>query len=145
MSSARERFWSHEVYAVVGHQAQREFPKLTYRGLKASGKKVYAVDPSGAPVEGDASFASFDELPEPAQAAVLELPSEETADWVRRAADAGIPRVWLHMRTDTPEAVAAAEDRGLELQRGSCAVMYVTPGPTLHSIHKWIMKATKKY
>jgi hypothetical protein len=28
---------------------------------------------------------------------------------------------------------------------GTCAVMYLTPGFTYHSIHRWIMKAVRKY
>lgn len=142
MSSPREQFWTHSAYAVVGHHAERAFPKLSYRGLKASGKKVFAVDPSGGQVEGDATFPSLAELPEPVDAAVFELPRDEVPTWIHKAADAGITRIWLHMKTDSPEAFAAAKERSVELQHGTCAVMYITPGPTYHSIHKWIMKAT---
>ncbi len=140
MSSTRQQFWVHEAYAVVGHNAQRPFPKLTYRGLKKSGKKVFAIDPSGGKVEGDPTVPDFDALPQPVQAAVFELPKGEVPAWIDKAADAGITRVWLHMKTDSPEAAATAKTRGVELLTGTCAVMYVTPGPTFHGIHKWIMK-----
>jgi hypothetical protein len=33
----------------------------------------------------------------------------------------------------------------LNARSGTCAVMYVTPAFTYHSIHKWIMKAVRKY
>jgi predicted CoA-binding protein len=145
MPSAREQFWTHEAYAVVGHRAQRAFPKLSYRGLKASGKTVFAVDPSGGEVEGDATVPDLESLPQPVDAAVLELPREEVPSWIHKAADAGITRVWLHMNTDSPEAFAAAEERGVELQHGTCAVMYVTPGLSFHSIHKWVMQLSDKY
>lgn len=145
MSSAREQFWTHSAYAVIGHNAQRPFPKLTYRGLKASGKKVFAVDPSGGEVEGDATVPSLGDLPEPVDAAVLELPRDEVPAWLDKLAEAGITRAWLHMKTDSPEAIAKAEQHGIELQHGTCAVMYVTPGVTFHSIHKVIMKMTGGY
>ncbi len=140
MSSAREQFWTHGAYAVIGHNAQRPFPKLTYRGLKASGKKVFAVDPSGGEVEGDATVPDLDTLPEKVDAAVLELPKEEVPAWLGKLADAGVARVWLHMKTDSPEALEVAKERGIELQYGTCAVMYVTPGLSFHSIHKWVMQ-----
>ncbi len=140
MSSAREQFWTHDAYAVVGHQAQRPFPKLTYRGLKKSGKRVFAVDPSGGEVEGDATVPDFDGLAEPVQAAVLELPKDEVPAWIAKAAAAGITRVWLHQNTDSPEALAVAEEHGIDLLTGTCAVMYVTPGLSFHSIHKWVMQ-----
>ena len=145
MSSSREQFWTHGAYAVIGHNAQRPFPKLSYRGLTASGKKVYAVDPSGGEVEGYPTVPSLEALPGPVDAAVLELPKEEVPAWLHKLADAGIQRAWLHMKTDSPEALAAAKERNIELQYGTCAVMYVTPGVTFHSIHKLIMKATGKF
>jgi uncharacterized protein len=101
-------------YAVVGHGEKRAFPKLTYNALKKRGKTVYAVDPGAETVEGDQAWPDFSSLPSPVDAAVLELPKEETAEWVGRAADAGIAEVWLHQMTDTPEALTAAKEHGLE-------------------------------
>ena len=49
------------------------------------------------------------------------------------------------MAHDTPEAVALAKEKGINLRTGTCAVMYLNPGLSYHSIHKLIMKATGKY
>ena len=76
---------------------------------------------------------------------MIEVPKEETRDWVERAADAGVRDVWIHMRRETPEALALAQERGLDLRFGTCAVMYVTPGFTYHAIHRGIMKLLRKY
>ena len=61
------------------------------------------------------------------------------------AADAGIRDVWIHMRMDTPEALALAREKGINVRSGTCAVMYLMPGFTYHSIHRWIMKIAGKY
>ena len=67
-------------------------------------------------------------------------------DGARRAyREAGIEDVWIHMGTETPDALALANERGINARSGTCAVMYVTPGVTFHSIHKWIMKLLGKY
>jgi len=146
MPSSREDFWSHSSYAVIGDtRTSRKFPKLTYEGLKALGKKVYAVDPGGAALEGDTAYADLTALPEPVEAAVLEVPREETAAWVGRIADADIRDVWIHQQTDTPEALRLAKERGLRTEHGTCAVMYVRQGFSGHAFHRWIMKLTKKY
>jgi predicted CoA-binding protein len=129
----------------VGHSAGKGFPTLTYRGLRQQGKKVFPVDPSVSEIEGDATYSDLEALPAKVEAAVLEVPRDETANWVGRVADAGIERVWIHMNRDTPEALALAEERGLEVHSGTCAVMYVTPGLSYHSIHKWISKLTRTY
>jgi predicted CoA-binding protein len=145
MTSARRSFWDHESFAVVGDRERRSFPKLTYRGLKGAGRTVYAVDPSGGEVEGDPTYPDLAGLPAPVEAAVLELPKDEMAEWVGRAADAGIKAVWIHQQTDTPEALALARERGLEVCAGTCAVMYVTPGLSMHAPHRWIMRGLGRF
>lgn len=145
MASKHEAFWQHASFAVVGDSARKGFPTLTYRGLREQGKRVFPVDPSVGEIEGDVTYPDLKALPEKVEAAILEVPKEETADWVGRAADAGIERIWIHMNRDTPEALALAEEKGLEVHSGTCAVMYVTPGPTYHSIHKWINKLIGTY
>lgn len=145
MPSDYERFWQHESYAVVGHSASKPFPKLTYRGLKKLGKKVFPVDPSVADIEGDPTHSDLASLPEKVDAVVLELPKEETAAWVAKVAEAGIEQLWMYMGSDTPEAVALAKKEGLQLRTGTCAVMYVTPGLSFHSIHRFIDKLRGKY
>jgi len=145
MSSNYETFWQHERFAVVGHKAKQNFPELTYQGLKKLGKTVFPVDPEADSIDGDPAFANLAALPEKVEAVVLEVPKAETRDWVAAVADAGIKDVWIHMTRDTPEALALAKEKGLNARHGTCAVMYVTPGTTYHSIHKWIMKMTGKF
>ena len=84
-------------------------------------------------------------LPEKVEAVVLETPREETEEWVKKAADAGVRSVWIHMARETPEAVALARERGLEVLTGTCAEMYVKKGFSYHSLHKWINQALRRY
>jgi uncharacterized protein len=146
MPSECETFWDAGSYAVVGHQGSKKaYPKITYGALKEQGKTVYAIDAGGQPVEGDTSYPDFASLPGQVEAAVLELPKEETAEWVAKAADAGVTQVWIHQMTDTPEALEEAQKRGLKVVKGHCAVMYNKPGFSMHAPHRWIMKLAKKY
>lgn len=145
MQSEREQFWQSPSIAFVGHTARRGFPRLSYGKAKRLGKTVFAVDPSVDRVDGDPVFSGFDALPEKVEAAVIEVPRTETAEWVRKAADAGIKKVWIHMLRDTPEAVAIGRERGLDVLTGACAVMYVDRGPSYHSVHKLIAKLAHKY
>jgi uncharacterized protein len=145
MASDYETFWGFKTYAVVGHSDKKPFPRLTYNGLKKIGKLVYPVDPSATEIDGDRAYPDLQSLPGKVDAVVLELPKEETAAWVKRVAEAGITELWMHMNSDTPEAVAFAKEKGIQPRTGTCAVMYVTPGFTYHSLHKWIMKAIGKF
>ncbi len=145
MRSSHETFFDHDSFAVVGHEARGNFPVLTYRGLKSRGKTVHAIDPSTETVEGDPAFPDLEHLPARVEAAILEVPKDETAAWVRSVADAGIRHVWIHMGRDTPEALALAKDRGLDVHSGTCAVMYVSEGFSVHAIHRAIRRITGKY
>ena len=145
MTSERQAFWEHASFAVVGDSATRNFPKLTYKGLRKEGKTVFAVDPAGSQVEGDATYPDLASLPVPVEAVVLEVPKDQTAGWVGKAADAGIRAVWMHQQTDTPEAIALADEKGMDVCSGTCAVMYVTPGFSFHSFHRFVQKVSGKY
>jgi predicted CoA-binding protein len=145
MPSKFEEFWTHQTYAVVGNSAAGKFPGITYGALKAQGKTVYPVDKGTAEVAGDKTFASFASLPSKADGVVLEVPRAETAGWVAAAAEAGIPRVWIHMQRDTPEALALAKEKGLEVCHGTCAVMYLRGGFSPHGVHRVLRKLSGNY
>jgi predicted CoA-binding protein len=145
MPSNHETFWQHTTYAVVGDKKKQNFPELTYRGLKKLGKRVFPVDPQVPHFDGDKAYPDLAALPERVDAVVLEVPKEDTRDWVARAAEAGVEDVWIHMGRDTPEALDLAQENGINARHGTCAVMYVTPGFTYHAIHRLIMKVVGKY
>jgi uncharacterized protein len=145
MPSNHELFFQNDRFAVVGHTHAGSFPKLTYQGLKNLGKTVYPVDPSLDEVAGDKAYQNLKALPEKVDGVILEVPKEETRQWVAEAAEVGIKEIWIHMQRDTEEALALAREKGLNVRTGTCAVMYVTPGVTFHSLHKWIMQLLGKY
>ena len=145
MPTEHEEFWTNSSFAFVGHSAAKGFPTLSYGELKKQGKKVFAVDPSVDRIEGDETYPDLASLPEQVDAVVLEVPKQETEAWVAKAADAGIQKLWIHMNRDTPEALALARKRGMQVHTGTCAVMYVTRGFSYHSLHKWINQLLGKY
>ena len=146
MPSDKEQFFELTSFAVVGHSELKPFPRLSYRNLRKMGKKVYPVDLSGSEkIEGDEAYASLADLPEKVEGIMVEVPREETMGVVEQVVELGVKDLWLHMGTDTPEVLALCKDKGIRVRHGTCGVMYTQQGPSFHSIHKWIMKLTKKY
>jgi len=145
MASTRELFWQNQSFAVIGNSARMPFARLTYQGIKVQHKQVFAIDVAGQPVEGDPSFTTFSSLPSPVEAAILELPNDETATWVKNAIEAGVKKIWIHQQTDTPEALEIARLAKVELHFGTCAVMYLMPKQFPHSFHGWLMRIFGKY
>lgn len=144
MASIFEQFWDNERYAVVGHSARSAFPKLTYGALKARGRTVYPVDPEAQEIEGDRAYPDLAALPGPVQAVVLEVPKDETADWIDRVAAAGVKDVWIHMKRDTPEALQRAEKHGLTVRHGTCAVQYLD-GSFPHNVHRFLRRLVGRW
>ena len=112
---------------------------------QTSNEAAAVNSPSGKEGSGSGKPEVLNLTPETITAAVLELPKEETAAWVAKAADAGVEQIWIHQMTDTPEALAEAEQRGLKVITGHCAVMYNVPGFSMHAPHRWIWKMLGKY
>lgn len=145
MPSYHETFFTFQSYAVVGYNNQTGFPSLTYNGLKKLGKTVYPVDPGSHEIEGDRAYVDLEALPEQVDAVILEVPREETAAWVEKIAQKGIKDLWIHMNRETDEALQLVKTHGLNARTGTCAVMYVTPGFSIHSIHKLFRKLSGRY
>jgi len=144
MASKFEQFWDKKSYALIGHNQNRDFPTLTLKGLLNSSKTVYAIDSSISKIEGEKTYSSLSDLPQPVDAAIIEVAKSETAAKVQEVSDAGIKNLWIHLGTDTPEAIAIAQKANINLCYGTCAVMYVN-GTGLHKFHGWINKLLKKY
>jgi len=144
MSSAFEQFWEHSRYAVVGHSAKAPFPRLTYGALKKRGSTVYAVDPEAKEIEGDPAWPDLAALPGPVEAVVIEVPKEETADWIDKVAAAGVRDVWIHMKRETPDALERAAKHGLAVRTGTCAVQYLARSFP-HNVHRFFRRLAGKW
>jgi predicted CoA-binding protein len=140
--STKSEFFSAERFALIGDTRERAFPKLTRRYLEEKGKTVYPVDLGGA-TEG--AVATVAELPGDVEAAIIEVPKERTAGVVEDVVAQGVPRVWIHQMTETPEAQDLCRERGVPLETGGCAVMYLAPTASPHALHRGIWKLIGRY
>jgi hypothetical protein len=138
-------FWENRSYAVVGDSSRRKYPQLTFDKLRQQGKEVYAVDPVADSVSGKQAYSSLGDLPRRVDAVIIETPADETAGWVAAAADAGIRKVWIHQRCDSPESISLAQEKDMELYHGTCAIMYLSEGFSVHALHGWINRRLGRY
>lgn len=145
MPTPRERFFERESFVVIGHDSLHPFPRISFSALKNQGKKLFPVDPDLAEVEGIPVLRELSELPMSVEAAIIEVPAEETEQQVQRVLDAGIRVIWIHMGTETRQAFELARSQGAEVWTGGCAAMYTVPNPSYHMIHRFIVKLLGKY
>lgn len=145
MSSNYESFFEGNSFAVVGNSSRKNFPELTFNGLISIGKKAFPIDFENGNMNGHKVFTSIKNLPEKVDSLIMEVPGEESEKWVDEAIDAGVRNVWIHQGCDSPEAAAKAKEAGINLRRGTCAVMYLTQGFSIHGFHRGIMKILGKF
>lgn len=140
--STKHEFFSAERFALVGDSRSKKFPELTHKYLQDRGKTVYPVDLAG---NTPGFLPSLSEVPDDAEAVIIEVAKDETAGVVEAALDRGFTKVWIHQMTDTPEAVALCEQAGVALETGGCAVMYSAPTVSPHALHRGVWKLIGRY
>lgn len=135
--------------AVAGMSSERELPgNLIYRKLKGAGYDVVAILPGADSFEGDPCYPDAASIPDGADGLVIVTRPALTAELVRQAADAHIPRVWMHESlihggtSVSPEAVALCHERGIALIAGACPMMYCAPVDFGHRCMCWLMRVT---
>jgi uncharacterized protein len=139
-----QRFVSDKKIAVVGASATgKGFGSYAYAELKKRGYRVMAVHPTASAVHGDSCWRDFASLPEPVERALVSVSPEATEAVLRDAAAAGVRRVWLQQGAESPAAIRAAEDLGLDVVYGHCILMFAEP-LGVHGIHRWIWKLIGK-
>lgn len=133
--------------AFVGMSREtRQFSNEVYRTSRDGNRVMYPVNSAadGAPIEGDKSYTSLADVPDPVDGVVVMVPSAAAAGVVIDASDRGIPRVWLHRGSGhgsaSPEAVQLCRDRGIAVVDGACPLMFEPPVRGIHWLHGVIAK-----
>jgi uncharacterized protein len=147
MSSTRqliEEFLSQKRIAVVGVKRQAKgFAFRAFELLSAQGHEVVIVNPKAESIGGHPSYPSLLGLPEPVDGALLITPKRVTAEVVRQAAEARIPRIWIQQTSETAEAIDCAKAAGIDAVVGECIFMRANPRG-IHRFHRWLTDIMEK-
>lgn len=136
-------FLAQQHLAFVGvSRDTKQFANAVYRQLRDGGRTLYPVNPAagGSALEGDPSYASLADVPDPIDGVIVMLPTDSAADIARQAVNRGITRVWLHRGIGTgpvsAEAVQICRDNGIAVVDGACPLMFDEPVRGFHRIHR---------
>jgi predicted CoA-binding protein len=100
-----------------------KFGHRIFHFLSRVGFQVSAVNPNSDCIEDVPCFASLSELPEKPECVVTVTQPWITTATVKEAIRLGIPNIWMQPGSESPEAVAAAEEAGLGLVYGGPCIM----------------------
>ncbi len=113
-----------KVWAVVG--ASRDPARYGYRiftALLAAGYTAYPVNPSADEIAGHRAYASLADLPEKPGVVDTVVPPAVTRRIVEQAAEQGIGLIWMQPGSESDEAIALAEERGIRVVHHACAMV----------------------
>ena len=126
-------FLAQKAIAVVGVSNQRETGcNSNYLKFKATGYRVYAVNPHITEHKGDPCYPDLKSLPEKPDAVFILASPRVTDEIVKECVELGVKHVWMHcmmgtkpgaasgMTSVSPEAVELCRQNGIAVIPGSC-------------------------
>jgi hypothetical protein len=139
-SQAIQAFLAEPALAIVGvSRTGYGFGNTAWRALKAKGYRVYPIHPSASQLDGTKCYARFAELPERVGGVVIVVPPASAIDVIYEAAAAGIKRVWLQQGAESPEALKACVECGIDAVSGECILMFAKP-KGIHKAHQFVRR-----
>ena len=120
-AAIRDRLKNARVIAVVGHSDKPHRTSYQIAGyLRRAGYTVYPVNPTVDDIDGQRSYASLQEVPEPIDIVDVFRRSEHLPDIVDSAIDAGAKMVWAQLGVKDEVAAQKALDAGLDVVMDRC-------------------------
>jgi uncharacterized protein len=145
-STQAEEFLRHRDLAVVGASDDpRNFGRTVYRELRSRGYQPVPVNPASETVEGDRCYPDLASVPGDLDGVIVMVGRDRAAQVVRDCAARGVPRVWLFRGIGgsgavSDEAVAVAEELGIEIVAGACPLMFLEPVDWIHRVHRAVRR-----
>jgi predicted CoA-binding protein len=131
-------FVTQPALALVGmSRSGKKFGNLAYRTLVSKGYRVYPIHPDATTIHGIRCYSDFADLPERIDSALVVLPPAKALNAIRRAAEAGIRRVWLQQGSESPDVLTACQELQIDVISGHCILMFARPS-SYHKVHRWI-------
>ena len=131
-------FLSHKKLALVRLSPQTQVMGDMKKELVPKGYDISVVYLNTGPLD-----PSIDSVKGVVDGAIISVPKSECAAAVKEAIDAGIPRLWLQAGSDSPEALALCEEKGVPVVHKACVLMYAQPVQSVHRFHRGIWKVCR--
>jgi predicted CoA-binding protein len=137
MDTNIQEFIKGKRFAIVGvSRSGRKFGNSIYSELKARGYQLAVAHPEMDEFDGQPCYKNLSELAGKVDGVVICVTPSQAVQALRDAAQAGIRSIWLQQGAQSPEALAAARELGLDPIVGKCILMYMQPVGSIHGWHR---------
>ena len=120
-----EQFFSATAFGVVGASTKRhKYGNKVLRCYLQNKQTAIPVNPLEAKIEGIACAATVDDLPDTVSSLSIITPPQITEQIVGQAINKGIKNIWMQPGAESPMAIKACEEAGINLiADGSCLLV----------------------
>jgi predicted CoA-binding protein len=134
-------FITSQPIAMVGvSRNPKKFGYTAFKELKQKGMNIVPVNPEADEILGEKSYRDVASLPSDVRGIIIMTKKDKTEAVVKEALNKGIKQIWIQQMADSPEALSALKESGINYISGECILMHYKP----HSIHK-LHGAIKKF
>jgi predicted CoA-binding protein len=145
MNRAIEEFIKCRSIAVVGlSRSGRKFGNSAFAELAKRGYEVFAVHPHADEIGGTKCVPHLGALRGSVEGVLVCIPPGKVLGVLTDASASGVRNVWLQQGAESPEAIALAEDLGLNLVSKKCILMYAPPVEGFHAWHRAVHRIFAK-
>lgn len=101
-----------------------KYGSVIYRQLKATGWRVFPVNPNRPTVDGDKCYANLSELPEKPLLVNFVTPPEVTLDVLKECKKLGWLNAWVQPGAEDRKVVAYLEENGFNYLINACIMVH---------------------
>ncbi|HWG85960.1 MAG TPA: CoA-binding protein [Deinococcales bacterium] len=146
MNQAIRDFTQCKRLAVVGvSRGGKKFGNAILTELKARGFETYPVHPEAGDINGEKCYPDLAAVAAMADGVIVCVKPLTAVNVVREAAAVGIKQVWLQQGAQSPEAVAAGQELGVNVVAGRCILMYLGEVRSFHAFHRGFERLIGRY
>lgn len=147
-AAAAHQFLAGKRVAVTGvsRDPSNHGSNVVYQRLRERGYTVYAVNPNAETVEGDRTYASLADIPDPVDGVVIGTSPEHAEDTMKECIALGIKHVWMHRAFGSGSVSQAATELGrahdVLVIDGGCPCMFAPTDDRGHRVMRGVCRLT---
>lgn len=141
-----------EPFLLIGDSGEGRFPAMSFHNYSKTDTRFYCLDLGGLTesrgyTKGERVYTNVEELPaDRSDLAIIWTKPRSAAGAVEVAHRAGCRRVWFSFQTGHPEAVAKADELGMQVvEIGRCPVHYMEKQVPICRVHTGMVKLSGAY
>jgi len=143
---AIQEFMASKTIAFAGvSRDKKKFSYQAFEKILKSNPDLIPVNPLLEEVNGKKCYKTLLDIPGNVDAVISMVPKAHTKGILEQAVQKNIRNVWIQLSSDSPEALAFAEQNHMNVIFGQCILMYTEPVDSIHKIHRWVNKLFGNY